>query len=96
MFLVWELIFRIFIQNANDAFRDRLKAQSLFPVPTLNISTVCYSRFEHKLQELHKKGADLSALDQSGCSLLHHAVNTGSKEIVRYILDNGNNETFSL
>ncbi|XP_028998331.1 diacylglycerol kinase zeta isoform X3 [Betta splendens] len=41
-----------------------------------------------KLQELHKKGADLTALDQSGCSLLHHAVSAGNKDIVRYILDN--------
>ncbi|KAF7646746.1 hypothetical protein LDENG_00183160 [Lucifuga dentata] len=41
-----------------------------------------------KLQELHQKGADLAALDQSGCSLLHHAVSAGSKEAVRYILDN--------
>uniref|UniRef100_A0AAQ5ZUR7 Diacylglycerol kinase n=1 Tax=Amphiprion ocellaris TaxID=80972 RepID=A0AAQ5ZUR7_AMPOC len=40
------------------------------------------------LQELHQKGADLAVLDQSGCSLLHHAVTTGSKETVRYILDN--------
>ncbi|KAM7375417.1 hypothetical protein PAMA_014495 [Pampus argenteus] len=43
-----------------------------------------------KLQELHLNGSDLKALDQSGCSLLHHAVSTGSKEMVRYILDNGN------
>ncbi|XP_078147165.1 diacylglycerol kinase zeta isoform X1 [Centroberyx gerrardi] len=41
-----------------------------------------------RLQELHLKGADLTAVDQSGCSLLHHAVDTGSKETVRYILDN--------
>ncbi|KAM7375420.1 hypothetical protein PAMA_014495 [Pampus argenteus] len=41
-----------------------------------------------KLQELHLNGSDLKALDQSGCSLLHHAVSTGSKEMVRYILDN--------
>ncbi|XP_059183793.1 diacylglycerol kinase zeta-like [Centropristis striata] len=41
-----------------------------------------------KLQELHQKGADLTVLDLSGCSLLHHAVSTGSKEMVRYILDN--------
>uniref|UniRef100_A0A8P4GDB7 Diacylglycerol kinase n=1 Tax=Dicentrarchus labrax TaxID=13489 RepID=A0A8P4GDB7_DICLA len=34
--------------------------------------------------------SDLTTLDLSGCSLLHHAVNTGSKEMVRYILDNGN------
>ncbi|XP_073318458.1 diacylglycerol kinase zeta-like isoform X2 [Pagrus major] len=41
-----------------------------------------------KLQELHLKGADLTTLDLSGCTLLHHAVSTGSKEMVRYILDN--------
>ncbi|XP_078099843.1 diacylglycerol kinase zeta-like isoform X3 [Sander vitreus] len=41
-----------------------------------------------KLQELHLKGADLTVLDLSGCSLLYHAVGTGSKEMVRYILDN--------
>ncbi|XP_041822246.1 diacylglycerol kinase zeta-like isoform X2 [Chelmon rostratus] len=40
------------------------------------------------LQEMHLKGADLTTLDLSGCSLLHHAVSTGSKEMVRYILDN--------
>ncbi|XP_028320692.1 diacylglycerol kinase zeta isoform X2 [Gouania willdenowi] len=45
-----------------------------------------------KLQELHEKGADLALLDQSGCSLLHHAVSTGSKEMVRYILDNAPSE----
>uniref|UniRef100_A0A8C2X4E3 Diacylglycerol kinase n=1 Tax=Cyclopterus lumpus TaxID=8103 RepID=A0A8C2X4E3_CYCLU len=44
----------------------------------------------HHLQELHQQGADLTALDFSGCSLLHHAVATGSKEMVRYLLDNGN------
>ncbi|XP_022615731.1 diacylglycerol kinase zeta-like isoform X2 [Seriola dumerili] len=45
-----------------------------------------------KLQELHLKGADLTVLDQSDCSLLHHAVSTGSKEMVRYILDNAPND----
>ncbi|XP_053273537.1 diacylglycerol kinase zeta isoform X2 [Pleuronectes platessa] len=44
------------------------------------------------LQELHQKGADLTALDQSDCSLLHHAVSTGSKDTVRYILDNAPND----
>uniref|UniRef100_A0A671UF77 Diacylglycerol kinase n=1 Tax=Sparus aurata TaxID=8175 RepID=A0A671UF77_SPAAU len=43
-----------------------------------------------ELQELHLKGADLTSLDLSGCTLLHHAVSAGSKEMVRYILDNGN------
>uniref|UniRef100_A0AAV2L9K5 Uncharacterized protein n=1 Tax=Knipowitschia caucasica TaxID=637954 RepID=A0AAV2L9K5_KNICA len=44
-----------------------------------------------KLQELHLKGADLSALDQSGCSILHHAVDSGSKETVSYIVKNAPN-----
>uniref|UniRef100_A0A8C8JQF9 Diacylglycerol kinase n=1 Tax=Oncorhynchus tshawytscha TaxID=74940 RepID=A0A8C8JQF9_ONCTS len=38
--------------------------------------------------ELHKLGADLSLQDPSGCTLLHYAVDTGSKETVKYILDN--------
>ncbi|XP_068612549.1 diacylglycerol kinase zeta-like [Brachionichthys hirsutus] len=42
----------------------------------------------NKLQELHLKGGDLTAVDASGCTLLHHAVDAGSKEVVRYILDN--------
>uniref|UniRef100_A0A4W5MQN5 Diacylglycerol kinase n=1 Tax=Hucho hucho TaxID=62062 RepID=A0A4W5MQN5_9TELE len=40
------------------------------------------------LKELHKLGADLSVQDPSGCTLLHYAVDTGSKETVKYILDN--------
>ncbi|KAJ3584636.1 hypothetical protein NHX12_015131 [Muraenolepis orangiensis] len=40
------------------------------------------------MQELHLGGADISAQDSSGCTLLHHAVTAGSKESVRYILDN--------
>uniref|UniRef100_A0A671UE12 Diacylglycerol kinase n=1 Tax=Sparus aurata TaxID=8175 RepID=A0A671UE12_SPAAU len=31
----------------------------------------------HTLQELHLKGADLTSLDLSGCTLLHHAVSAG-------------------
>uniref|UniRef100_A0A6Q2WYP7 Diacylglycerol kinase n=1 Tax=Esox lucius TaxID=8010 RepID=A0A6Q2WYP7_ESOLU len=41
-----------------------------------------------QLKELHKLGADLSIQDPSGCTLLHYAVDTGSKEMVKYILDN--------
>ncbi|CAL8308720.1 unnamed protein product [Merluccius merluccius] len=40
------------------------------------------------LQELHLGGADITALDASGCTLLHLAVAAGSKETVRYILGN--------
>lgn len=41
-----------------------------------------------KLEELHSKGTDFTVLDQSGCSILHHAVSTGSKETVSYIVKN--------
>ncbi|CAB1339630.1 unnamed protein product [Coregonus sp. 'balchen'] len=49
----------------------------------------CVKSKDHlKLKELHKLGADLSVQDHSGCTLLHYAVDTGSKETVKYILDN--------
>ncbi|XP_056099772.1 diacylglycerol kinase zeta-like [Rhinichthys klamathensis goyatoka] len=41
-----------------------------------------------KLKELHKMGADLCVQDPVGRTLLHYAVEVGSKEIVRYIIDN--------
>uniref|UniRef100_A0A8C2A855 Diacylglycerol kinase n=1 Tax=Cyprinus carpio TaxID=7962 RepID=A0A8C2A855_CYPCA len=45
--------------------------------------------FSLQLKELHKKGADLCVQDPVGRTLLHYAVEVGSKEIVRYIIDNG-------
>nr|XP_046202322.1 diacylglycerol kinase zeta-like isoform X13 [Oncorhynchus gorbuscha] len=49
----------------------------------------CVKSKDHlKLKELHKLGADLSLQDPSGCTLLHYAVDTGSKDTVKYILDN--------
>uniref|UniRef100_A0A3Q2YA43 Diacylglycerol kinase n=1 Tax=Hippocampus comes TaxID=109280 RepID=A0A3Q2YA43_HIPCM len=56
------------------------------PPPQVNIF-LCL-RWGKKLQELHEKGCDLTCVDESGCSLLHHAVSAGSKEMVRFILDN--------
>lgn len=41
-----------------------------------------------KLVELHKDGASLAVYDAKGCTLLHYAVDTGNKEMVRYIIDN--------
>lgn len=42
-----------------------------------------------QLQELHHAGGDLMHRDDQGRTLLHHAVSTGSKEVVRYLLDHG-------
>lgn len=42
-----------------------------------------------KLVQMHEEGgANLSVQDRFGCTLLHHAVGLGSKEIVKYIIDN--------
>uniref|UniRef100_A0A8C6PPN8 Diacylglycerol kinase n=1 Tax=Nothobranchius furzeri TaxID=105023 RepID=A0A8C6PPN8_NOTFU len=38
---------------------------------------------------LHQQGADLLLQDAEGHTLLHHSVQTGSKDIVRYLIDNG-------
>lgn len=52
----------------------------------IKMNTECCSL---QLKELHKKGADLCVQDPLGRTLLHHAVEVGSKEIVKYIIENG-------
>ncbi|XP_061466853.1 diacylglycerol kinase zeta isoform X1 [Rhineura floridana] len=42
----------------------------------------------HKFKELHQAGKDLMMRDQTGQTVLHHAVKSGSKEIVKYIIEN--------
>ncbi|XP_019723667.1 diacylglycerol kinase zeta isoform X1 [Hippocampus comes] len=66
-------------QKSSDAGREEEKELLMQCVKTNNLK---------KLQELHEKGCDLTCVDESGCSLLHHAVSAGSKEMVRFILDN--------
>lgn len=39
--------------------------------------------------ELHQQAADILLQDTAGCTLLHHAVEAGSKEILKYLIDNG-------
>uniref|UniRef100_A0A3B3YD37 Diacylglycerol kinase n=1 Tax=Poecilia mexicana TaxID=48701 RepID=A0A3B3YD37_9TELE len=57
------------------------------PKTTLFISKcVC---FLLQLTELHQQGAELALQDADGRSLLHHAVQTGSKDIVKYLIENG-------
>uniref|UniRef100_A0A670JH77 Diacylglycerol kinase n=1 Tax=Podarcis muralis TaxID=64176 RepID=A0A670JH77_PODMU len=45
--------------------------------------------FFPQFKELHKAGKDLMMRDQTGQTVLHHAVKSGSKEIVKYIIENG-------
>ncbi|MGH0148610.1 UNVERIFIED_CONTAM: hypothetical protein FKN15_048340 [Acipenser sinensis] len=49
-----------------------------------------------KFRELHKLGGDLMVQDSRGWTLLHHAASVGSKEIVRYIIDNAPPEILDL
>uniref|UniRef100_A0A8C6ZCD8 Diacylglycerol kinase zeta-like n=1 Tax=Nothoprocta perdicaria TaxID=30464 RepID=A0A8C6ZCD8_NOTPE len=42
-----------------------------------------------QFQELHRAGRDLMVRDCSGQTVLHHAVKSGSKDIVKYIIENG-------
>ncbi|KAJ8247707.1 hypothetical protein GJAV_G00249380 [Gymnothorax javanicus] len=46
------------------------------------------SKDQQKLKDLHLRGADLSMRDAAGQTLLHHAVEVGNKEMVKYIIDN--------
>uniref|UniRef100_W5MED5 Diacylglycerol kinase n=1 Tax=Lepisosteus oculatus TaxID=7918 RepID=W5MED5_LEPOC len=64
--------------------RDRVSADSLIECVK--------SKDLQKLKELHKMGGDLTIQDSAGWTLLHHAVEAGSKEIVRYIIDNAPTE----
>ncbi|XP_044871540.1 diacylglycerol kinase zeta isoform X6 [Mauremys mutica] len=41
-----------------------------------------------KFRELHQVGGDLMMRDSSGQTVLHHAVKSGSKEIVKYVIEN--------
>ncbi|XP_038261124.1 diacylglycerol kinase zeta isoform X11 [Dermochelys coriacea] len=41
-----------------------------------------------KFQKLHQAGGDLMMRDSSGQTVLHHAVKSGSKEIVKYVIEN--------
>ncbi|XP_074961604.1 diacylglycerol kinase zeta isoform X1 [Phalacrocorax aristotelis] len=45
-----------------------------------------------KFQELHQAGRDLMVRDSSGQTVLHHAVKSGSKDVVKYIIENAPSE----
>ena len=40
-------------------------------------------------RNMHRAGGDLMHRDERSRTLLHHAVSTGSKEVVRYLLEHG-------
>uniref|UniRef100_V9KI06 Diacylglycerol kinase n=1 Tax=Callorhinchus milii TaxID=7868 RepID=V9KI06_CALMI len=49
-----------------------------------------------RLRELQRGGADLMVRDSLGWTLLHHAVNGGNKDMVKYILENASPEILDL
>ncbi|XP_056609833.1 diacylglycerol kinase zeta isoform X3 [Triplophysa dalaica] len=57
-------------------------------VPTDSLIECVGKKDHQKLKDLHKKGADLCVQDPMGRTLLHYAVEVGSKEIVKYIIEN--------
>ncbi|KAM9493733.1 diacylglycerol kinase zeta isoform 3-T3 [Clarias gariepinus] len=75
--------------NFNQANRSEKNAVSVSsPVSADGLIECVKSKDHQRLKELHKQGADLCVQDSAGRTLLHHAVDVGSKEIVRYIIDN--------
>uniref|UniRef100_A0A671LFQ2 Diacylglycerol kinase n=1 Tax=Sinocyclocheilus anshuiensis TaxID=1608454 RepID=A0A671LFQ2_9TELE len=54
----------------------------------------CSNSTDQFLVQMHEGGANLLVQDRFGCTLLHHAVLIGSKEILKYIIDNGELEVF--
>uniref|UniRef100_A0A8C5QMS4 Diacylglycerol kinase n=1 Tax=Leptobrachium leishanense TaxID=445787 RepID=A0A8C5QMS4_9ANUR len=45
-----------------------------------------------KFREAHRAGGSLMLRDKGGCTLLHHAITSGSKEIVKYIIEHAPSE----
>uniref|UniRef100_A0A672ZID7 Diacylglycerol kinase n=1 Tax=Sphaeramia orbicularis TaxID=375764 RepID=A0A672ZID7_9TELE len=46
------------------------------------------SQSSKTLIKLHQQGADILLQDVAGCTLLHHAVEAGNKEIMKYLIEN--------
>uniref|UniRef100_A0A3Q4HTP7 Diacylglycerol kinase n=1 Tax=Neolamprologus brichardi TaxID=32507 RepID=A0A3Q4HTP7_NEOBR len=63
------------------------------PASCLGLLSMCaleqIAVFVVQLRELHQQGADLLLQDGDGCTLLHHAVEAGCKDIVKYLIDSG-------
>uniref|UniRef100_A0A673XB61 Diacylglycerol kinase n=1 Tax=Salmo trutta TaxID=8032 RepID=A0A673XB61_SALTR len=77
------------LTRAGCIHRSNTTAADFNPTLSHQVSQFCpLHTLSQNLKELHKLGADLSVQDPPGCTLLHYAVDTGSKETVKYILDN--------
>uniref|UniRef100_A0A8B9HKB9 Diacylglycerol kinase n=1 Tax=Astyanax mexicanus TaxID=7994 RepID=A0A8B9HKB9_ASTMX len=71
-------------ESSNSSDQFAFPANSQAPSPLF-----LFFPFFIQLQELHTQGASLAVSDALGCTLLHYAVDVGSKEMVKYIINNG-------
>ncbi|XP_034031668.1 diacylglycerol kinase zeta [Thalassophryne amazonica] len=62
--------------------------KSTFPKKESELVNCVKTEDLSRLMELHQQGADILLQDSAGCTLLHHAVETGNKDIVKYLIDN--------
>ncbi|XP_072242876.1 LOW QUALITY PROTEIN: diacylglycerol kinase zeta-like [Leuresthes tenuis] len=65
--------------TSQDPERDAEDAELLSCIKNENLS---------RLMELHQQGVDILLQDEDGCTLLHRAVEAGSKDIVKYLIEN--------
>uniref|UniRef100_A0A8C3CAA5 Diacylglycerol kinase n=1 Tax=Cairina moschata TaxID=8855 RepID=A0A8C3CAA5_CAIMO len=83
------------LQEEGDGAKPKtLSSQKLSPKWCFLDSTTAdrfyrIDRAQVSFQELHRAGKDLMVRDSSGRTVLHHAVKSGSKDIVKYIIENG-------
>uniref|UniRef100_A0A3Q3XDY5 Diacylglycerol kinase n=1 Tax=Mola mola TaxID=94237 RepID=A0A3Q3XDY5_MOLML len=65
-------------EEARDFQRKRISSDS----------SVADALSQSSSKTLHQQAADILLQDAAGCTLLHHAVQVGSKEILKYLIDN--------
>ncbi|KAM6972951.1 diacylglycerol kinase zeta-like, partial [Aplochiton taeniatus] len=69
-------------------FKPMLRNATSCDVEKVSEMINCVKREDlEKLTELHKEGEDIFVQDNRGCTLLHYAVDGGSKQIVKYIVE---------
>ncbi|KAM4619544.1 diacylglycerol kinase zeta-like [Polymixia lowei] len=68
--------------------RPMLSSASCDTEPESDLINCIKTEDLNRLMDLHQHGADLLLQDPGGCTLLHHAVGLGSKEILKYLIDN--------
>uniref|UniRef100_A0AAR2LZU0 Diacylglycerol kinase n=1 Tax=Pygocentrus nattereri TaxID=42514 RepID=A0AAR2LZU0_PYGNA len=74
--------------SSSDQFAFPACSPAPSPLKTeILIESVKSGNFE-KLVQLHKDGTSLEVYDALGCTPLHYAVDVGSKEMVKYLIEN--------